>query len=135
MDRWPTETPRAETWETADRYLSGNVRAKLAVAQTAAQIDPAYRRNVEALQAVQPKDLEPGEIEARLGSSWIPPSDVRDFIAELLDVPREERENRIRRDPSRPGQLSWTTAQNTSSATQPPMEPPAFVRPIWSNNR
>ncbi len=45
-------------------------------------------RNVEALRAVQPKDLEPGEIEARLGSSWIPPSDVRDFVAELLDVPR-----------------------------------------------
>ena len=53
-----------------------------------AQLDPAYHRNVEALRAVQPKDLEPGEIEARLGSSWIPPSDVRDFVAELLDVPR-----------------------------------------------
>ena len=52
------------------------------------RIDPAYRRNVEALRAVQPKDLEPGEIEARLGSSWIPPSDVREFVSELLDVPR-----------------------------------------------
>ena len=58
------------------------------VAQDAARTDPAYRRNVEALEAVQPKDLEPSEIEARLGSSWIPPSDVRDFVAELLDVPR-----------------------------------------------
>ena len=64
------------------------MRAKLVVAQDVARIDPAYRRNVEALQAVQPKDLEPSEIEARLGSSWIPPSDVRDFVAELLDVPR-----------------------------------------------
>ena len=80
--------PEGGAWETADRYLSGNVRAKLAAAQAAEPIDPAYRRNVEALQAVQPKDLEPGEIEARLGSSWIPPSDVRDFVAELLDVPR-----------------------------------------------
>ena len=80
--------PEGGAWETADRYLSGNVRAKLAVAQASEQIDPAYRRNVEALQAVQPKDLEPGEIEARLGSSWIPPSDIRDFVAELLDVPR-----------------------------------------------
>ena len=80
--------PEGGVWETADRYLSGNVRAKLAAAQAAEPIDPAYRRNVEALQAVQPKDLEPGEIEARLGSSWIPPSDVRDFVAELLDVPR-----------------------------------------------
>ena len=80
--------PEGGAWETADRYLSGNVRAKLAHAQVAAQMDPAYDRNVEALRAVQPKDLEPGEIEARLGSSWIPPADVRDFVAELLDVPR-----------------------------------------------
>jgi len=80
--------PEGGTWETADRYLSGNVRAKLAIAQASEQIDPAYRRNVEALQAVQPKDLEPGEIEARLGSSWISRSDVRDFVAELLDVSR-----------------------------------------------
>jgi N12 class adenine-specific DNA methylase len=80
--------PESGAWETADRYLSGNVRTKLAVAQASARIDPAYRRNVEALQGVQPKDLEPSEIEARLGSSWIPPSDVRDFVAELLDVPR-----------------------------------------------
>jgi N12 class adenine-specific DNA methylase len=79
--------PEGGAWETADRYLSGNVRAKLAAALAAAQLDPAYRRNVEALQAVQPKDLEPGEIEARLGSSWIPPSDIRDFVAEMLDIP------------------------------------------------
>ena len=87
-DLSPIAIPKAVQWETADRYLSGNVRAKLVAAQDAARIDPAYRRNVEALEAVQPKDLEPGEIEARLGSSWIPPSDVRDFVAELLDVPR-----------------------------------------------
>jgi N12 class adenine-specific DNA methylase len=80
--------PEGGAWETADRYLSGNVRSKLAVAQASEQIDPAYRRNVEALQAVQPKDLEPGEIEARLGSSWIPPSDIRDFVTEILDIPR-----------------------------------------------
>ncbi len=80
--------PESAVWETADRYLSGNVRAKLHVAQDTALLDPAYRRNVEALEAVQPKDLEPSEIEARLGSSWIPPSDVGDFVAELLDVPR-----------------------------------------------
>ena len=80
--------PESGEWETADRYLSGNVRSKLAVAQASAQIDPAYQRNVDALQAVQPKDLEPGEIEARLGSLWIPPSDVREFVTELLDVPR-----------------------------------------------
>jgi N12 class adenine-specific DNA methylase len=80
--------PESGAWETADRYLSGNVRAKLLVARDAVRIDPDYRRNTDALEAVQPKDLEPSEIEARLGSSWIPPSDVRDFVAELLDVPR-----------------------------------------------
>ncbi len=78
--------PDGGAWETADRYLSGNVRSKLAVAEVSAQIDPAYRRNVEALQSVQPKDLEPSEIEARLGSTWIPSSDVRDFVTGLLDV-------------------------------------------------
>ncbi len=79
--------PEGGEWETADRYLSGNVRSKLVVAETAIQFDASYQRNVEALRAVQPKDLEPGEIEARLGSSWIPSSDIRDFVVELLDVP------------------------------------------------
>jgi N12 class adenine-specific DNA methylase len=74
-------------WETADRYLSGNVRAKLTTAESAASIDPSYQRNVEALKAVQPADLVPGDISARLGSSWIPTGDVRDFIAETLDIP------------------------------------------------
>ena len=78
--------PEGGEWETADRYLSGNVRAKLVVAQAAGQFDSGYQRNVEALGDVQPKDLEPGEIEARLGSSWVPPSDIRDFVTELLDV-------------------------------------------------
>ena len=78
--------PEGGAWETADQYLSGNVRAKLVAAQASARLDPAYQRNIEALQAVQPPDLEPGEIEARLGSSWIPRSDIRDFVAELLDI-------------------------------------------------
>ena len=71
------------------RYLSGNVREKLVLAEAAAQIDPQYARNVEALRSVQPHDLEPSDIEARLGSPWIPRSDVRDFLVELLEVPRE----------------------------------------------
>jgi N12 class adenine-specific DNA methylase len=73
-------------WETADRYLSGNVRTKLKTAEAAAMIDRSYDRNVEALKAVQPADLLPGDISARLGSSWIPASDVRDFICETLGV-------------------------------------------------
>jgi len=78
--------PEGGLWETADRYLSGNVRAKLAAARAAAAVDPAYTANVGALEAVQPADLLPGEIEARLGSSWIPANDIRDFIGELLDT-------------------------------------------------
>jgi hypothetical protein len=73
-------------WETADRYLSGDVRAKLAAARAASDLDASYQRNIEALEAVQPADLQPGEIEARLGSSWIPATDIRDFVAHLLDT-------------------------------------------------
>jgi len=75
-------------WETADRYLSGNVREKLRAAEAAAALNPSYARNVEALKCVQPADLQPGDISARLGSSWIPASDVRDFVCELLSVPQ-----------------------------------------------
>ena len=58
----------------------------------APELDPSYERNIEALKAVQPADLEPGDIEARLGSSWIPASDIRDFVAALLDTaPRNVR--------------------------------------------
>jgi N12 class adenine-specific DNA methylase len=77
--------PEGGQWETADRYLSGDVRRKLAVATAAAELDPSYARNIDALKAVQPADLEPGDIEARLGSSWIPSSDIREFVAALLD--------------------------------------------------
>ncbi len=74
-------------WETADRYLSGDVRAKLRTAEAAASLDSSYARNVEALKAIQPADLLPGDISARLGSSWIPASDVKAFVVELLGVP------------------------------------------------
>ena len=77
-------------WETADKYLSGNVRDKLKIATSAAELDPSYTRNVEALREVQPPDLMPGDISARLGSSWIPASDVQQFISELLNVPKSE---------------------------------------------
>jgi len=80
--------PEGGEWETADRYLSGNVRAKLQCAESAAALDPAYEHNVLALGAVQPADLLPGDISARLGAAWIPQSDIRDFICETLDVPK-----------------------------------------------
>ncbi|MEW6155569.1 MAG: helicase [Actinomycetota bacterium] len=68
----------------ASRYLSGNVRAKLAAAGAAAASDPGWRANVEALEAVLPPDLGPAEIDARLGSSWVPASDVARFMVEVL---------------------------------------------------
>lgn len=88
LDALIYRNPNGGQWETADKYLSGNVRDKLKAAESVAIIDPAYGRNVEALKAVQPPDLQPGDISARLGSSWIPATDVRDFIAELLNTPQ-----------------------------------------------
>ncbi|HLG63102.1 MAG TPA: DEAD/DEAH box helicase family protein [Ktedonosporobacter sp.] len=73
-------------WETADEYLSGDVRAKLRHAEAAAVLNPVYERNVTALKAVQPKDLNPGDISARLGAGWIPKQDIKAFIGDLLKV-------------------------------------------------
>jgi len=75
--------PEARKWETADAYLSGNVRAKLAAAERAG---PQYARNVTALRAVQPEDVLPGDIDANLGAPWIPESDIQAFAAELFKV-------------------------------------------------
>ena len=86
LDSLVYQNPEGQ-WETADAYLSGDVRAKLKTAESAAALDRAYARNVEALKAVQPADLLPGDISARLGSSWIPASDIKRFVVELLDVP------------------------------------------------
>lgn len=68
--------PADGSWQTADGYLSGAVRTKLAAAQAAAELDPAYERNVRALTDVQPADLRPSDITVRLGAPWIPAADV-----------------------------------------------------------
>ncbi|CUX68301.1 DEAD/DEAH box helicase family protein [Agrobacterium tumefaciens] len=78
--------PTEGSWQTADAYLSGAVRTKLAAAQAAAEIDPAYERNVRALQDVQPADLRPSDITARLGAPWIPAADVVAFMKEQMDA-------------------------------------------------
>jgi N12 class adenine-specific DNA methylase len=75
--------PELRTWQTADAYLSGNVRAKLAAVQAAG---PLYARNVNALRAVQPEDVLPGDIDANLGAPWIPESDIQAFAADLFKV-------------------------------------------------
>ena len=72
----------------ADEYLSGNVREKLAWARRSAELSPEdYGPNVEALEAVQPKDLTAAEISVRIGATWIPPEDYADFMFELFDTP------------------------------------------------
>ncbi|KUO71737.1 MAG: helicase [Clostridia bacterium BRH_c25] len=74
--------------ETADAYLSGNVREKLKTARQFAQMHPdIYSINVTALERVQPKDLSASEIDVRLGATWLPPDVVKDFIFELLETP------------------------------------------------
>ena len=75
--------PESKTWQTADAYLSGNVREKFANAKRAG---PVYARNAEALQAVQPEDVLPGDIDAGLGAPWIPVADIQAFAAELFHV-------------------------------------------------
>ena len=74
-------------WQTADEYLSGKVRDKLKRARQAAEKNPAYAVNVEALEKVQPKDLTAGEISLRLGTTWIPEDVIEDFTFELLGTP------------------------------------------------
>ena len=71
-------------YAAADEYLSGDVREKLKVAQIAAKSDPALTLNVEALKQVIPKDLSAAEIAVRLGTTWIPESDIQQFVMELL---------------------------------------------------
>jgi len=76
--------PQTDRWETEDEYLSGNVRAKLAAAEAAVLSDEQFQANIEALRPVQPVDLTAAEIDARLGSTWIPPNDLALFVEELL---------------------------------------------------
>ncbi len=73
-------------WQTADAYLSGAVRGKLARAEAAAAIDPRYVRNVEALRRVQPADLAPSDITARLGAPWVPADVVELFSREVIGI-------------------------------------------------
>jgi N12 class adenine-specific DNA methylase/SAM-dependent methyltransferase len=80
------QDPESKTWQTADAYLSGNVRTKLAVAERAGT---AYARNAEALRHVQPEDVLPGDIDANLGAPWIPSEDVQAFAAHLFQVDPE----------------------------------------------
>lgn len=87
--------PVKNTWQTADEYLSGNVRKKLRQAKAAAEQNPDYQINVEALQKAQPKDLDASEIEVRIGATWIDKSYIQQFMTEILKTPVNLR-NKIR---------------------------------------
>ena len=80
-------------WQTADEYLSGNVRDKLRMAQLAAESRPEFKVNVDALTKAQPKDLEASEIDVRLGATWLAPSIVQQFMMETFQPPYRIRYN------------------------------------------
>ena len=79
--------PVTDTWQTADEYLSGNVREKLAVAEQYAEVQPEFAANAKALAAVLPKELDASEIEVRLGATWIKPQYYEDFMKETFKTP------------------------------------------------
>jgi N12 class adenine-specific DNA methylase len=111
--------PRDGSWQTADAYLSGPVRDKLAVAEAAATLDPSYERNVTALRDVQPVDLRPSDITARLGAPWIPAADIVAFAHETMGA-----EIRIHHMPElacwtvEARQLGWMAAGTSEWGTQ-----------------
>ena len=88
------QNPLTDVWETADQYLSGNVREKLAIATTYAENHPEYAPNVQALTQVQPRELDASEIEVRIGATWIDPKYINDFMRDTFQTP----EHLFRRD-------------------------------------
>ena len=83
------KNPLTDKWEPSDEYLSGNVREKLNIAKQFAENHPEYMINVQALERVQPKDLDASEIEARLGATWISPDYITEFMVETFHTPRQ----------------------------------------------
>ena len=82
------QNPLMDKWETADEYLSGNVRDKLETAKVYAESHPEYAVNVQALTQVQPKKLDASEIEVRIGATWIAPKYIEDFMRETFETPQ-----------------------------------------------
>ena len=103
------EAPGAD-WQLADDYLSGNVVRKLREAEAAAEINPKYKRNVDALLAVQPQPLGPTDITVRLGANWVPPSDIAQFASEVLGDRMDVSYN--------PVLGSWSVDARTSSVSE-----------------
>ena len=81
------EDPITGKWETADEYLSGNVREKLKIATSYAETKPEFSINVQALKQIQPQNLDASEIEIRIGATWIDPKYIDDFMGEVFQTP------------------------------------------------
>lgn len=110
------QEPVSGRWQTADEYLSGNVRQKLKTAELFAENHPEYAVNAEYLKRVQPKDLTAGEIDVRLGVNWLEPSIIQQFMQETLRTPfyMVSGRNSMR--------VPWNmrkSAENGASATRP----------------
>ena len=82
------QNPLTDQWETADEYLSGNVRDKLETAKVYAESHPEYAVNVQTLTQVQPKELDASEIEVRIGATWIDPKYIEEFMRENFETPQ-----------------------------------------------
>ena len=108
--------PESKTWQTADAYLSGNVRARLAEAQRAG---PDYARNVEPLREVQPEDVLPGEIDANLGAPWIPENDIQTFAGELFGVsPSDIEVGHIMKDATWSLEANYAAQQSVAATSE-----------------
>ncbi len=83
--------PENHKWETADEYLSGNVRKKLSAAKKAAAENSEYAENVDALEKAMPDRIEAGDIQAKLGSPWIDSKYIEEFMFEIFEIPRYKR--------------------------------------------
>ena len=83
------QNPVTDRWETADEYLSGNVREKLETARVYAENHPEYAVNVQALTQVQPKELDASEIEVRIGATWIEPHYIVDYMRDTFETPQD----------------------------------------------
>lgn len=86
-DPLQSDNDNNQGWQTADEYLSGNVREKLEIATLAAAANDRYQSNVDALKRVQPKDLSAAEINVQLGTTWLPVEIIQEFVYELLKTP------------------------------------------------
>ena len=108
--------PTRGNWQTADEYLSGNVRQKLRQAEAAAVDAPGYAPNVEALQQAQPKDLDASEIEVRLGATWISQDYIQEFMEQTFKPPYNRR-NQIQVSYS-PSTAEWNISGKSTPSKQ-----------------